>query len=828
MRYFCCDQRRRSEVRGSALNGIDFLEVLDLDAALDSDRQRFLFVHLVNDPGGPPFTPDNVRIEGGERVQDIIVLDVVAGAGADANILTIEVDRPGDFSPYTLRFVRGLTDDRPPADFDPMLSEIEFSFKVECPSDFDCHPPCECPPDPLTEPKIGYLAKDYASFRRLVLDRLALIAPDWRERNPADLGVAVVELLAHVGDHLSYHQDAVATEAYLGTARSRISARRHARLIDYFVSDGCNARAWVHIAVTSDITQGVPGAPPALPAGTRLFTRIAGQPADLPDDPKIFSQAQEAFETLHDLDELFLLHNQLPFYTWSDRECCLPRGATSATLRGHFPNLRVGEVLILEEIRGPLTGLGADADLDHRHAVRLTGVVHSEAGAPLADPLTTDEITEITWARADALPFALTISARTDEEHGSRYVDDVSLARGNIVLADHGLTIADEDIGTVPDFALYLADTRCDPCEEFDRDPVPPRFRPALKESPVTHAAAFDDTGPAATAMVWSLRDVAPQITLTGTAGADVSTWWARRDLLSSAADAREFVAEIESDATARLRLGDDRLGARPEPGTAFAATYRVGNGRAGNVGAEAIAHIITSHGDIVGVRNPLPARGGVEPETIEDVRQRAPAAFRTQERAVTPADYAAVTERHPEVQETAATFRWTGSWHTVFLTIDRFAGLPVDATFEADIRSHVERFRMAGYDLEVDGPRFVPLDLEMMICVDPAYMRGDVKQDLLRVLSNREMPGGQNGLFHPDNFSFGETVYLSPIYAAVQAIPGVDSVSITTFEPLGSDDPVPLIKGKIEINRLQIARLDNDPNFAEHGRVRINMAGGK
>ena len=34
----------------------------------------------------------------------------------------------------------------------------------------------------LVEPEINYLAKDYASFRRLVLDRLALIMPDWQER----------------------------------------------------------------------------------------------------------------------------------------------------------------------------------------------------------------------------------------------------------------------------------------------------------------------------------------------------------------------------------------------------------------------------------------------------------------------------------------------------------------------------------------------------------------------------------------------------------------------------------------------------------------------
>src|SRR6185295_550144 len=104
--------------------------------------------------------------------------------------------------------------------------------------------------------------------------------------------------------------------------------------------------------------------------------------------------------------------------------------------------------------------------------------------------------------------------------------------------------------------------------------------------------------------------------------------------------------------------------------------------------------------------------------ETLEEARQYAPQAFRFQQRAVTEADYAQVAERHPEVQRAAATFRWTGSWHTVFLTVDRLGGRPVDAAFEARLREHMERFRMAGYDLEVDGPRLVPLDLALEVCV--------------------------------------------------------------------------------------------------------------
>ena len=146
--------------------------------------------------------------------------------------------------------------DAPLPGFDPLLSEAEFSFEPEFPPEvraneheWDIPAPSPCPPRSLKGPEIDYLAKDYASFRQLALDRLSLIMPDWRERHAPDLGVALVEVLAYVGDHLSYYQDAVATEAYLQTARRRISVRRHARLVDYHLHEGCNARALLCLTV---------------------------------------------------------------------------------------------------------------------------------------------------------------------------------------------------------------------------------------------------------------------------------------------------------------------------------------------------------------------------------------------------------------------------------------------------------------------------------------------------------------------------------------------------------------------------------------------------
>ena len=209
-------------------------------------------------------------------------------------------------------------------------------------------------------------------------------------------------------------------------------------------------------------------------------------------------------------------------------------------------------------------------------------------------------------------------------------------------------------------------------------------------------------------------------------------------------------------------------------------------------------------------------------------MRQRAPVAYRVQERAVTPADYAAVTERHADVQRAAATFRWTGSWHTAFVTVDRGGGAPVTEDFEEELRAHLERYRMAGHDVEIDGPRLVSLELDLHVCVAADYFRSDVEQELYGVLSNRDLPDGRRGLFHPDNWTFGQPVYLSAIVAAANQVTGVESVAARVFQRQGVPESSGLASGRLDLDRLEIVRLDNDPNFAERGRLTIALGGGK
>ena len=134
---------------------------------------------------------------------------------------------------------------------DLQFSISPINFKAGCPTDFDCRAVTICPPDSPVEPLIDYLAKDYASFRQLLTDLIPQLNPGWLERNPSDLGMALLELLAYEGDNLSYFQDAVANEAYLDTVRQRSSAKKHARLVDYPMHDGRNAWAFVHVEAGS-------------------------------------------------------------------------------------------------------------------------------------------------------------------------------------------------------------------------------------------------------------------------------------------------------------------------------------------------------------------------------------------------------------------------------------------------------------------------------------------------------------------------------------------------------------------------------------------------
>ena len=724
----CRDNARRQLLLAqNVLNGIDYVEFEMVGVT------PTLHVHCLNAvPAGAwglAVDPSPIEVHGGARIVGVKVLSAVV---AGTQLLDLVVDQQGDFSPYLLTIGWGRADAGNWVyafpDLDRLFSVAPVNFRPGCPIDFDCKPGEDCPPDSLAEPALDYLARDYASFRQLLIDLVSERSPTWRERSPADLGITLLELFATEGDHIAYLQDAVANEAYLDTTRQRESAKRHARLVDYRMHDGRNARTWAYFEVQGKN---------AIPAGTQLVTRIsaplrfdrvpgavpAPQPVtppgteinppseyrttapylvydDYDTDPAL--QPVRVFETTADTD-VDELCNTIRIHTWGNERCCLPRGTTSAhvfSITGPpnqrtaiRPPLKAGDLLLLEEVRDPGTGAEADADPAHRQVVEIIRVspdppnvvnpvsdqlhdrlylaaltpadalVKVTAPVPIASTL---PLLEVAWRPVDALTFPLCLSSVLDDETA---VDVVALARGNIAVADHGRRIIDG-----AEFA---------PGFSGDRARVP------LARGPLTMACA--EGSPAC-----NPEDARPAINRNEVrvrrAPGGTEPWTVVRDLLDSDDTDANVVVDVDARGRPTLRFGDAEYGRRLVDAAEVSATYRIGSGRAGNIGAEGLAHVVVPNPKLIWptavtkVRNPLPASGGVDAETIEEVRQRAPAAFRaTQYRAVTEDDYRKAALTAEGVAGAVASFRWTGSWYTAFVGID-----PADPdTVLTDARGH-------------------------------------------------------------------------------------------------------------------------------------------
>jgi hypothetical protein len=118
-----------------------------------------------------------------------------------------------------------------------------------------------------------------------------------------------------------------------------------------------------------------------------------------------------------------------------------------------------------------------------------------------------------------------------------------------------------------------------------------------------------------------------------------------------------------------------------------------------------------------------------------------------------------------------------------------------------------------------------------------PNFLRGHVEAAVLDALSNRVLPDGTRGFFHPDNLSFGDGIYVSRLLATVQAIAGVQNAMVTELERFELSEPAPSMdqpgeelpmNSALLLGPFEIAQLDNDPSFPENGLLLLDVRGGR
>ena len=106
----------------------------------------------------------------------------------------------------------------------------------------------------------------------------------------------------------------------------------------------------------------------------------------------------------------------------------------------------------------------------------------------------------------------------------------------------------------------------------------------------------------------------------------------------------------------------------------------------------------------------------------------------------------------------------------------------------------------------------------------------------MLERFTARQTREGVAGFFHADHFTFGQPVLLSPIIATAMTVEGVRWVGqeirgfaqTGRFRRLDEQNRDYAETGVLPIGRREVARLDNDPNAPERGRLRFYMEGGR
>lgn len=304
--------------------------------------------------------------------------------------------------------------------------------------------------------------------------------------------------------------------------------------------------------------------------------------------------------------------------------------------------------------------------------------------------------------------------------------------------------------------------------------------------------------------------------------GAEWVRWERRENLIAytaadgriivSAPDARDYYVQFDEHDVAYVVFGDGAYGRRPPVGTNnIRARYRVGGGAAGNVPAGAISQVKTTIPQLDTVSNPAPAAGGADRESVEHAVRFGPLAFRSGQRAVTLDDFVALAHQAGGVARATASSR---DWNQIDLYVapEGDSCRPVPEGLRRRLLAYLEERRMVGTTVQIRDALCVPVEISVDVVIDRRFQRNAVLQ---------AVEDAVRGLLAFRNVDFAQSIYLSDIYGAVEALTGVTAATITRFRRQDS----PAHSYEEELNKLP-GGIDALPEFLRQA-IRLDVAAG-
>jgi uncharacterized phage protein gp47/JayE len=292
--------------------------------------------------------------------------------------------------------------------------------------------------------------------------------------------------------------------------------------------------------------------------------------------------------------------------------------------------------------------------------------------------------------------------------------------------------------------------------------------------------------------------------------GAGPRPYDVRPSLLDSGPADRAVTVRRDERDVAWIEFGNNKYGViPPRLRNNITATYRVGGGVKGNVVGSSIVTAVTSITSLKKVYNPLAATGGTDRQVIAEAVERAPRQFRSMGRAVTADDY----ESHALQFGVGKARARAAGWNNIELYVAPVGGGFPSDTLKADLSAYFESRRILTSLLDLRDPVYVNVDVRGMLFIEPYFFTQEVVTSVTNAV---------NGVLAFDNVDFADTLFLSKLYESIEAVEGVQAVTITRFQRADVASPDIATDGRIVLGWDEIPV----PSFAE-GIALTSVTGG-
>jgi len=253
-------------------------------------------------------------------------------------------------------------------------------------------------------------------------------------------------------------------------------------------------------------------------------------------------------------------------------------------------------------------------------------------------------------------------------------------------------------------------------------------------------------------------------------------------------------------------------LGTTPKSNTTLFIQYRVGGGKATNIGPNSIvsfgtldfvingpnSNINTSVSDSLRVNNVTAAIGGSNQPSVEEIRNYVGFNFSAQKRAVTLTDYKALIDGMPGIFGAPAKCGIIEEENKILINLLSYSSdgtltAKVSSTLMHNIAEYLSDYRMLNDYIVTQSAEVIDLALEIDILVEPSFNQGELIANIINTTDD---------FFTPKNKEMGQDVYVGELTKEISLQDGVvNLIDVRLYNKVG---------GQYSSNEVSQRYLDN------------------